>query len=1175
MALSVISLNANGLRDVDKRRGLVQWLGSLPSPVDVICLQEAHCLSEVECRSWFQFSGLTCLVSPGSVHSCGCIMLFRSTLNFVRSWFDDAGRYIQAEFTFQDSCFRVLCVYAPNRNPTRDLFLDQLGDLVDPAVPTILCGDFNTVFDRSLDRAGSVIDDVSRESTLALTRLFESCCVVDIWRCLHPAVSAFTWSRWDGSLSSRIDLVGCPYPWIASVQACDILPCPFSDHCAVLFCVNVPLAVARGPGRWKLNVSFLDDDDYVSLISDFLVDWRRHQNRYSSLAKWWEACKDRIKGLSIKYGVAKSRVNSGHRDILVRLAEHLKAKLDLGNLSCLGPYNSTLAELAKFDLRVAQGAQVRSRVKWVEEGETSSAFFFRLERKRGVDRRISALRAADGTVVSDATSLCDVITSFYSSLFCSEPTDHASRVSLLRHINSTLSSSDAEVCEGLLSLEECYAALAGMARRKAPGSDGLPMEFYLKFWDLLGEDLVCVLNSCFRSGRLSRSQRRGVISLSFKKGDRLDIRNWRPISLLNVDYKLAARTIAGRLLKVLHVVVARDQTCGVPGRFIGENVAFLRDVVDYATWSNSPVALLSLDQEKAFDRVEWSFMRDTLLAMGFGPSFVSWVDLFYCDVQSAVDVNGHLSSFFSLSRGVRQGCPLSPLLYVLVAEVLACNIRANRRIIGLSLPGSASPLPVISQYADDTSLVVTSDDSISATFDTYSLFEKGSGAKLNQSKSKGLWLGSWVGRSNPPIALDWSPTKLKILGVYLGLGDLEEANWRPRIEAVSNVLTSWRQRVLSFQGRSLVINALALARIWYVASLIHMPPWVLRELNALVFGFFWKGKRELVARSSVVQPSLFGGFSVINVKLKVHSLVAQWIKRFASSPASWTSFMTFWFRSCFNLSPLEVLSDPYCVVVRDLPKFYQSLVLAWRAVDGSYSAVRSSLVMASGHAFVSASSMSAKSCYDYLLSECYSPPHCVLKFSHRFGNLYWSTTWHQVFLFSLDRPVIDLSWKIAHGVLYTAARLFSFGLNYGVSCFCRLAPETLDHLFFSCPLAQSVLSWLQSLMFRSSSRCPSLCCRHVLFGFDPDEFRIVPNVFVYMLNVCKYFIWTARNDFRFRDVQPGAIVVIECVKSRVRFHLPLLFKRYKSSRRRRYFGRQWGARGVIGSVIGSRLVIHL
>ena len=213
-----------------------------------------------------------------------------------------------------------------------------------------------------------------------------------------------------------------------------------------------------------------------------------------------------------------------------------------------------------------------------------------------------------------------MITVFYSGLFRSQRTDELSRVALLRNVSVALPSADAEICEGLLSAKECWAALEGMARRKTPGFDGLPMEFYLKFWDLLGEDLVCVLNSSFRSGCLSISQRRGVISLSFKKGDRLDIRNWRPISLLNVDYKLAARAIAGRLLKVIHLVVARDQTCGVPGRFIGENVAFLRDVVDFATFSNSPVALLSLDQERAFDRVEWSFMRDTARD-GFRPFF--------------------------------------------------------------------------------------------------------------------------------------------------------------------------------------------------------------------------------------------------------------------------------------------------------------------------------------------------------------------------------------------------------------------------------------------------------------------------------------------------------------------------------------------------------------------------
>ena len=189
------------------------------------------------------------------------------------------------------------------------------------------------------------------------------------------------------------------------------------------------------------------------------------------------------------------------------------------------------------------------------------------------------------------------------------------------------------------------------------------------------------------------------------------------------------------------MIVTKDQTCGVPGRYIGENVAFLRDVVDFATSSGYPVAILFLDQEKAFDRVDWGFMLATLKATGFGPSFVSWVELFYLEVRGAVNVNGHLTPFFRLSRGVRQGCPLSPLLYVLVAEVFAVNLRSNPRIQGITFPGVASVSPII-QYADDTSLVLSSDDSIKAAFEAFALLENASGSSLTWPSPRASGLGA-------------------------------------------------------------------------------------------------------------------------------------------------------------------------------------------------------------------------------------------------------------------------------------------------------------------------------------------------------------------------------------------------------------------------------------------------
>ena len=395
-------------------------------------------------------------------------------------------------------------------------------------------------------------------------------------------------------------------------------------------------------------------------------------------------------------------------------------------------------------------------------------------------------------------------------------------------------------------------------------------------------------------GSISCSQRRGIITLAFKKGDRLDPKHWRPITQLNADYKIASCSVAARLLKVIHLIVSKDQTCGVPGRFNGKNVAFLLDIVDFCTSTGVLAALLSLDQEKAFDTVDWSFLRSTLFALGFGQSFIGWVDMFYKNSSSAVNVNGYVSSCFLLSRGVRQGCPLSPFLYILLAEVLASNIRAHNAISGLRLPHAPVPLSCVSAYADDTTLVVTSARAILAVFAVYSLYERGLGARLNMDKCEGLWLGSWNGCTDSPVNISWSSFKVKVLGVFLGPGNLEEEeNWRPRITAVDSALNSWRQRSFSYQGKALVINALALSRVWYVAPLIHVSRWVGAELNTLIFKFFWRGKRDLLARCVVVQPFCLGGFSVVDFQCKVLALHVQWVCRFVSSPSSWVSFMVF------------------------------------------------------------------------------------------------------------------------------------------------------------------------------------------------------------------------------------------------------------------------------------------
>jgi len=243
-----------------------------------------------------------------------------------------------------------------------------------------------------------------------------------------------------------------------------------------------------------------------------------------------------MKGVSIRYCCDRSSRWSQHRSLLSRLADYLK---------CLKGWFYTLFGALSLHscgdcpnehfMTLPVGLmQVRVRAHWVEERETSPAFFLHLEKKRAA---VAALHADNGSIVSHSDDVCRVFSSFYASLFTAEATDPVIANSLLGNVSAALPPTQADLCDGPFSPDECFVALNGMARGKSLGSDGLPMEFYVKLWPLLGAVFVNVLNSCYLSGVMSFTQRRGLNSLIIKKGDRLDPRNWRPITQLNVDYK--------------------------------------------------------------------------------------------------------------------------------------------------------------------------------------------------------------------------------------------------------------------------------------------------------------------------------------------------------------------------------------------------------------------------------------------------------------------------------------------------------------------------------------------------------------------------------------------------------------------------------------------------------------
>ena len=250
----------------------------------------------------------------------------------------------------------------------------------------------------------------------------------------------------------------------------------------------------------------------------------------------------------------------------------------------------------------------------------------------------------------------------------------------------------------------------------------------------MGNDPVASLNAAYELGELFISQRRGVIFLLPKEDGPLSmLSNWRPITLLNIDYKITSKAIAKRLETVLPNLVHTDQAGFIKGRYIGENIRLINDVMEHTKIEKKKGGILiSLDFKKAFDSLEWPLITKVLDSFNFGMSLRKWVTVFYSNIESTVTNNGFATNWFKLSKGVRQGCPLSPYLFTLSAEMLSNKIRQSTDIKGITMFGNEVK---ISQFADDTNLFCDDVTSAEKSLEIVNDFKDISGLRLNIKKT--------------------------------------------------------------------------------------------------------------------------------------------------------------------------------------------------------------------------------------------------------------------------------------------------------------------------------------------------------------------------------------------------------------------------------------------------------
>ena len=211
------------------------------------------------------------------------------------------------------------------------------------------------------------------------------------------------------------------------------------------------------------------------------------------------------------------------------------------------------------------------------------------------------------------------------------------------------------------------------------------LEFYRVFWNKFKYTLTDVLNKGNDEQCLTYLQRTSILALLIKKGDYLNLHNYRPISLLNVDLKILSYVLTQRLKNLLPKIINDDQTGYVKNRFIGFNLRQIQDIIDYVDLYKIEGTIIFIDFSKAFDSLEWDFMFGTLKHFRFNESFISWVKTLYSDIQTCLMNNGWVSENFKNSRGKRQGYLLLALLFILSVEIMALDLRSCKDIKGITV----------------------------------------------------------------------------------------------------------------------------------------------------------------------------------------------------------------------------------------------------------------------------------------------------------------------------------------------------------------------------------------------------------------------------------------------------------------------------------------------------------
>jgi len=489
----------------------------------------------------------------------------------------------------------------------------------------------------------------------------------------------------------------------------------------------------------------------------------------------------------------------------------------------------------------------RAKAHWFKNGDLNTKYFHQKSSQRKRKNTITNIQDHSGTTWQDNTKLHSIFLDYFQNIFDSSY-DYFDNT-IYDVVNNMISTQDYNFLNTPFTALEVKEASRNIKANFAPGPDGLTALFYHQYWEIIGPDILdYVLNILNNEGSI-KDINHTYISLIPKVKTPIKPEEFRPISLCNVILKIITKTLANRIKQILPNIVHKNQSAFLSGRLVTDNSLITFETFHYINKprkKNNGFVGVKLDIAKAYDSLEWTFINNTLKSMGFPPNLIKIIMLCITYVSFSILINGHPTDPFQPKRGIRQGDPLSSYIFILCAEVLSDMIDRDQRndlITGISIAINAPPISHL-LYVDDIILFCRAKpEEAKAIMNILKEYQKASGQKVNMEKSQMIF--------SPNISMEFEkefqhhlPIKTsarihKYLGMPTHFGRSKEQDLNFILDRVWSKLKGWKEKSLSFEGRGVLIRAVAQAIPTYIMSCFLLPKGLCEKIERDVCSFWW------------------------------------------------------------------------------------------------------------------------------------------------------------------------------------------------------------------------------------------------------------------------------------------------------------------------------------------------